>query len=108
MGVSSPKETFGATISASRREAGLSRHQLVERLNSETEGERIDSLLLNDVEHDRVDPRPGNLLERLSVVLQLDEKMMRQLADKYGESRRLRTLERVQAQEAIFAFRRPN
>lgn len=67
--------TFGETISATRKQLGLTQKDLAERVQK-NDGESITPQYLNDIEHDRRSPSSPEMIEQLAQALQLHSEVL--------------------------------
>lgn len=95
--------TFGITISSRRKELRFTQEQLL-REHSALLG-FLSAQDLNDLEHDRRDPRDERLLKALCRVLQLSYDTLLKLASEHDCAAEMRRDRRRLAQYQAVAFR---
>jgi hypothetical protein len=99
--------TFGTAVTAARKKLRLARQELVDLLNADSNGPvSFDVVQLNNLEHDRSDPRQHALVAKLARHLALRETELWSLAQRHEDSFRRRSEVRYETQEAMLAFRR--
>lgn len=95
------QRTFGRWISGLRKAAGMSQRELAEKM-----GGTFDSVVVNELEHDRVDPRTGPICQALAQALSVDVQDILLSATDFGAQSELRKKEREETRSAMLAFRR--
>src|SRR5438046_4463563 len=97
--------TFGQTITAARRRAGLSQKDVAARILKE-DGSPISPQYLNDLEHDRRNPPAEALLAQFSERLSVPLDYLCFIAGQLPQDLRQSTAEPEQVAVAFRAFRR--
>ena len=90
--------TFGRWLNARRRERGFSREEFARRAGFR------DAFEVNDLEHDRIDPRP--LVDIIAATLGEDSEEVSKLASAYERNATVRSSARREIGETMLAFRR--
>jgi transcriptional regulator with XRE-family HTH domain len=94
-------ETFGQWIAAVRKSADLTQRELAHRL-----GDLLTFEDVNELEHDRLDPRNPSLLKRLGDALGLEHAELQDRSARHPDDRRRRGEVRRSTSDALLAFRR--
>jgi transcriptional regulator with XRE-family HTH domain len=97
--------SFGRTIGAARRQAGLSQKDLAARIKKE-DGTPISPQYLNDLEHDRRNPPAEHLLRQFAEALQLTPEYLFFVAGQFPADLRDRGYRPERVEAAFRAFRR--
>jgi transcriptional regulator with XRE-family HTH domain len=97
--------TFGQTIAAARKRAGLSQKDLAARIKKD-DGQPISAQYLNDLERDRRNPPATQLLRQLANELGMAEEYLDYLAGQLPEDLRDGIYPQEKVQEAFRLFRR--
>ena len=97
--------SFGRTIGAARRQAGLSQKDLAARIKKE-DGTPISPKSQNDLEHDRRNPPAEHLLRQFAEALQLTPEYLFFVAGQFPADLRDRGYRPERVEAAFRAFRR--
>lgn len=95
--------TFGSTLAAARKQAGLSQKELAERVK--IDDKPISPQYLNDIEHDRRSPSSEQLVHQFAQVLKIDPEYLSFLAGRWPETIRKHVRTEQEFTAAFKAFR---
>jgi transcriptional regulator with XRE-family HTH domain len=99
--------TFGAHISARRKELGLSQKELAAIVLREEDHKPISPQYLNDIERDRRNPSSDFLIKQFAKALKDDADYLFFLAGTIPDELRKKPRSKEQVVEFFSAFRRP-
>lgn len=104
--MSDDENTFGRTISKTRKRKEWSLKELAAQIQRE-DGQTISPQYLNDIEHDRRRPSSDHMVQQFASALGINRDWLYYLAGRFPEDVRRPQLSERQVTQRMVAFRKP-